>query len=106
MADGLFTLVVLCIVMGTASFVAGILPLSFSLSPRQLRLITALGTGVLVGTSLIVIIPEGVDALYQHSPPPEHATRDALPLLLPVDVGRLADKHVGFVTGPDDGFGA
>ncbi|KAK5137901.1 hypothetical protein LTR08_006670 [Meristemomyces frigidus] len=50
--------------MGTASFLAGLLPLALSLSSRQLRLITALGTGVLVGTSLIVIIPEGVETLY------------------------------------------
>ncbi|KAJ8603942.1 hypothetical protein MRB53_042009 [Persea americana] len=49
---------------GARSFLAGSLPLSFSLSARQLRLISALGTGVLVGTSLIVIIPEGVATLY------------------------------------------
>ncbi|EME84211.1 uncharacterized protein MYCFIDRAFT_134219, partial [Pseudocercospora fijiensis CIRAD86] len=47
-----------------SSFFAGIVPLALSLSSRQLRLITALGTGVLVGTSLIVIIPEGVETLY------------------------------------------
>ncbi|KAK0294287.1 hypothetical protein LTS00_007263 [Friedmanniomyces endolithicus] len=64
MWDGLLMLILLCMVMGTASFLAGLLPLSLSLSSRQLRLITALGTGVLVGTSLIVIIPEGVETLY------------------------------------------
>ncbi|KAK3671955.1 hypothetical protein LTR78_008130 [Recurvomyces mirabilis] len=63
-AGGLLMLILLCAVMGIASFLAGILPLLFSLSERQLRLITALGTGVLVGTSLIVIIPEGVETLY------------------------------------------
>lgn len=47
-----------------SSFLAGILPLSFPLSPRQLRIVSLLGTGVLVGTSLIVIIPEGVDSMY------------------------------------------
>ena len=47
-----------------SSLLFGLLPLSLSLSSRQLRLITALGTGVLVGTSLIVIIPEGVETLY------------------------------------------
>lgn len=46
------------------SFVVGSLPLSFTLSSSQLRLISALGMGVLVGTSLIVIIPEGVETLY------------------------------------------
>ncbi|KAK3067201.1 hypothetical protein LTR53_016068 [Teratosphaeriaceae sp. CCFEE 6253] len=65
MWDGLPMLLFLCIVMGTASFLAGILPLTLSLSPRQLRLITALGTGVLVGTALVIIIPEGVETLYE-----------------------------------------
>lgn len=49
------------------SFIAGILPLSFSLSARQLRILTLLGTGVLVGTSLIVIIPEGIETIYSAS---------------------------------------
>ncbi|RFU29981.1 hypothetical protein B7463_g6346, partial [Scytalidium lignicola] len=35
-----------------------------TLSPSQLRLISAVGMGVLVGTSLIVIIPEGIETLY------------------------------------------
>lgn len=43
---------------------AGMLPLYLPLSSRQLRLMTVLGTGILVGTSLIVIIPEGVETLY------------------------------------------
>ena len=55
---GLFTLLALSLVMAVASFVAGILPLSFSLSQSQLRMISTIGMGVLVGTSLIVIIPE------------------------------------------------
>ena len=46
------------------SFVVGSLPLAFALSASQLRLISSVGMGVLVGTSLIVIIPEGVDTLY------------------------------------------
>jgi zinc transporter 9 len=46
------------------SFVVGSLPLAFTLSPSQLRLISSIGMGVLVGTSLIVIIPEGIETLY------------------------------------------
>ncbi|PGH09032.1 hypothetical protein AJ79_05761 [Helicocarpus griseus UAMH5409] len=65
--DGLFTLLSLSLVMAAISFVVGSLPLSFSLSSSQLRLISALGMGVLVGTSLIVIIPEGVETLYSSS---------------------------------------
>lgn len=41
---------------------AGALPLSMALSSQRLRLISSLGVGVLVGTSLIVIIPEGIGA--------------------------------------------
>lgn len=50
--------------MRNRSFFAGVLPLSLSLSPPQLRLISTIGMGVLVGTSLTVIIPEGVETLY------------------------------------------
>nr|POE79890.1 zinc transporter zip9 [Quercus suber] len=64
MLNGLPMLLLLSLIMAGASFLAGILPLSLSLSARQLRLITALGTGVLVGTSLVVIIPEGIETLY------------------------------------------
>lgn len=75
--DGLFTLLMLSIVMALASFLAGILPLSLKLSQSRLRLISTIGMGVLVGTSLVVIIPEGVETLYSasevghgaHSPP-------------------------------------
>lgn len=51
------------------SFVVGYLPLIFALSPSQLRLISSIGMGVLVGTSLIVIIPEGVETLYSANLP-------------------------------------
>ncbi|KAF1808825.1 Zinc/iron permease [Eremomyces bilateralis CBS 781.70] len=67
MWDGLFLLLSLSGAMGAASFLAGLLPLSFSLTKRQLRLISALGTGILVGTALIVIIPEGIETLYSAS---------------------------------------
>lgn len=38
--------------------------MAVSLSQSQLRLISAIGMGVLVGTSLIVIIPEGIETIY------------------------------------------
>lgn len=67
MAQGLLTLLSLCLVMAAASFLAGILPLALSLSSSRLRLVSTIGMGVLVGTSLIIIIPEGVDTLYSSS---------------------------------------
>ena len=50
--------------MAISSFLAGILPLSLSLSSRQLRATANLGGGLLIGTALIIIIPEGIGALY------------------------------------------
>ncbi|TAQ87511.1 hypothetical protein B7494_g4146 [Chlorociboria aeruginascens] len=64
MLDGLFMLLILSVVMALASFLAGALPLSMTLSTSQLRLISTIGMGVLVGTSLIVIVPEGIEAIY------------------------------------------
>lgn len=58
--------------MAVASFLAGALPLSMSLSQSQLRLLSAVGMGVLVGTSLVVIIPEGIEAVYASSTPALH----------------------------------
>ncbi|KAG9237135.1 ZIP metal ion transporter-like protein [Amylocarpus encephaloides] len=64
MLDGLFFLIVLSVVMALASFLAGAIPLSMGLSSSKLRAVSTIGMGVLVGTSLIVIIPEGVEAVY------------------------------------------
>ncbi|KAI1144336.1 Zinc/iron permease [Hypoxylon sp. FL0543] len=66
---GLFVLLALTVVMALASFLAGALPLSMSLSQSQLRLISSIGIGILVGTSLIVIIPEGIEAITEASIP-------------------------------------
>ncbi|KAF8938339.1 ZIP zinc transporter-domain-containing protein [Dissophora ornata] len=62
--DPFFSLILLCIAMLVASFLAGNIPLSFHLSEERLKLISNFGVGLLVGTSLVVIIPEGVDTMY------------------------------------------
>ncbi|MCJ1352677.1 MAG: hypothetical protein MMC33_002661 [Icmadophila ericetorum] len=81
MLDGLFMLLSLSTLMAIASFLAGSLPLSFSLSQSQLRVISIVGMGVLVGTSLIVIIPEGVETLYSADRVDSHShARRQLPL--------------------------
>lgn len=49
----------------TSSFGFGIIPFYFSLSPQRVQLISTFGTGMLVGTALIVIIPEGAKALFE-----------------------------------------
>ncbi|KIY71531.1 Zinc/iron permease [Cylindrobasidium torrendii FP15055 ss-10] len=50
-------------VLGAAAFACGILPLSFSLSKQHQSILTTIGTGLLLGTALGVIIPEGVETL-------------------------------------------
>ncbi|KAI0166378.1 ZIP zinc transporter-domain-containing protein [Xylariaceae sp. FL1272] len=69
---GLFLLLALTAVMALASFLAGALPLSMSLTAAQLRLISSIGVGILVGTSLIVIIPEGIEAVVEASTTTRH----------------------------------
>lgn len=44
---------------------AGIIPLAVNFSEERLKLVTVLGAGLLCGTALAVIVPEGVHALYE-----------------------------------------
>ncbi|TDZ23839.1 Zinc transporter ZIP9 [Colletotrichum orbiculare MAFF 240422] len=60
---GLLLLLLLSTVMALASFFAGSLPLAITLTQSQLRFISSVGVGILVGTSMIVIIPEGIEAV-------------------------------------------
>ncbi|XP_072313867.1 zinc transporter ZIP9 [Eucyclogobius newberryi] len=46
-------------------YVAGTIPLAVNFSEEKLKLVTVLGAGLLCGTALAVIIPEGVHALYE-----------------------------------------
>ncbi|KAI0554964.1 Zinc/iron permease [Xylaria curta] len=94
---GLFLLLPLTVVMTLASFLAGALPLSMTLSQSQLRLIASIGIGILVGTSLIVIIPEGIEAVAEasiaaHNPTPRslHTPRDRATVWW---AGRSLDAH-------------
>jgi hypothetical protein len=58
-----FMLISLILVMLIGSFLAGSIPLFFSFSEDKLKRITVFGAGLLVGTALAVIIPEGVRSL-------------------------------------------
>lgn len=74
----LWTLLLLCFAMLVGCFLAGMVPLTISFSESKLRLVTVLGAGLLVGTALVIIIPEGVFALMNNpetTPPsisPDH----------------------------------
>lgn len=95
MVNPFLWLLLLCITMLVGSFVAGCIPLSTKLSEAKLRYLTALGVGLLIGTALVVIIPEGIETLYsatkeaheqQHSaspspPPASHSASYSTPAL-------------------------
>lgn len=61
-------LTLLSVTMLVGSFIFGCIPLSTKLSESKLRQLTAVGVGLLIGTSLVVIIPEGVETLYSSTP--------------------------------------
>jgi zinc transporter ZupT len=57
------TVVLLSLVMFIASFFSGTLPLLFPWNAERMRIIGFLGIGLLVGTSLGVVLPEGLEML-------------------------------------------
>lgn len=62
--SGVIAVVVLSSVMFFASFGAGIVPLVMSLNHERMSVLSSLGIGLLVGTSLGVVLPEGIEMLY------------------------------------------
>uniref|UniRef100_H2YYJ4 Zinc transporter ZIP9 n=1 Tax=Ciona savignyi TaxID=51511 RepID=H2YYJ4_CIOSA len=63
-----WTICLLSIGMFIGCGLAGWIPLAFTLSQRKIQLFTIFGAGLLVGTALAVIIPEGVQTMYNTSP--------------------------------------
>uniref|UniRef100_A0A8R1I418 Zinc transporter ZIP9 n=2 Tax=Caenorhabditis japonica TaxID=281687 RepID=A0A8R1I418_CAEJA len=70
--EGVSFLLILSGAMFFGSYIAGSIPLMFSLSESRIRLVSIFGAGLLVGTALSVIIPEGVEALYSAQNDVEH----------------------------------
>ncbi|XP_053621928.1 zinc transporter ZIP9 [Plodia interpunctella] len=62
--DGTIVLILLVLVMLIGSYVAGSIPLNVNMSEDKLQKVTVFGAGLLVGTALAVIIPEGVRSLF------------------------------------------
>lgn len=67
-----FVLILLVVVMLVGSYLAGSIPLVVTLSEEKLKVVTVFGAGLLVGTALTVIIPEGIRALYSDIVSPPH----------------------------------
>jgi len=60
MAIALF---IMCTVLGVSTFAVGMLPLLYAFSKSHLERLSALGTGLLLGVALGVIIPEGIETI-------------------------------------------
>lgn len=63
--DDFSSISLLSLAMLVGCYVSGIIPLAVNFSEERLKLVTVLGAGLLCGTALAVIIPEGVHALYE-----------------------------------------
>lgn len=63
--DDFSSISLLSLSMLVGCYVAGTIPLAVNFSEEKLKLVTVLGAGLLCGTALAVIIPEGVHALYE-----------------------------------------
>lgn len=61
--DGGLTITLISVAMFVGCFILGFIPLLFRLSEKSLQFVTILGAGLLCGTALAIIIPEGVDLL-------------------------------------------
>ncbi|XP_051506747.1 zinc transporter ZIP9-like isoform X2 [Myxocyprinus asiaticus] len=62
--DGALVVILISVAMFVGCFVLGIIPLLINLS-EKLQLITVLGAGLLCGTALSIIIPEGVELVQE-----------------------------------------
>lgn len=61
--DGGLAITVISVAMFVGCFLLGFIPLLFRLSERSLQLVSILGAGLLCGTALAIVIPEGVSLL-------------------------------------------
>ncbi|KAJ7928102.1 Zinc/iron permease [Mycena leptocephala] len=59
----MLALLIMSALLGASSFGFGVLPLSFVLSKHHITRFSTLGSGILIGTALGVIIPEGIETL-------------------------------------------
>lgn len=57
-------------------YIFGSIPLSLSFSERNMRSVSIGGAGLIVGTALSVIIPEGVHSMYDSAVPHKHHDHD------------------------------
>ncbi|KLO11457.1 Zinc/iron permease [Schizopora paradoxa] len=65
---GLVSVIVMSALLGLGAFGIGNLPLFFTFSRSRIQYLSTLGTGLLLGASLGVVIPEGIETITKDSP--------------------------------------
>nr|XP_061798530.1 zinc transporter ZIP9 isoform X2 [Nerophis lumbriciformis] len=88
------TISLLSLAMLVGCYVAGTIPLAVNFSEEKLKLVTVLGAGLLCGTALAVIIPEGVHALYEEILEGKQAKH-----IIPISVSEAAAEALLSVEG-------
>ncbi|KAG8443824.1 hypothetical protein GDO86_009131 [Hymenochirus boettgeri] len=61
--DGLLVVFLISLSMFLGCFLLGLIPLAFKFSEQKLQLVSVFGAGLLCGTALAIIIPEGIELL-------------------------------------------
>ncbi|XP_034431548.1 zinc transporter ZIP9 [Hippoglossus hippoglossus] len=97
--DDFSSISLLSLAMLVGCYVAGTIPLAVNFSEEKLKLITVLGAGLLCGTALAVIIPEGVHALYEeilesgHHSPGQVGGVEVSDSKVKAEAGLVIEKH-------------
>ncbi|KAG2127879.1 Zinc/iron permease [Suillus cothurnatus] len=100
-SSGLLHIVFMSLVMGAASFGAGLVPLSSSMTKSNFAKLSTLSTGLLIGAALGVIIPEGVASTIAGDPEPDsYTSKIALCVLLGFAFMFLVEEYISPHTRP------
>ena len=59
--------VVMCLLLMMSTFLSSLIPILAGSNPKIINIISMFGAGLLVGVTLIIIIPEGVKAIYKNT---------------------------------------
>ncbi|CAL8297209.1 unnamed protein product [Arctogadus glacialis] len=101
--DDFISISLLSLAMLVGCYVAGTIPLAVNFSEEKLKLVTVLGAGLLCGTALAVIIPEGVHALYEEILEGAHREAGQVGAVEGLDTKGASD--VVLVSGGEHGHG-
>ena len=65
--EGIIIFLILCLGMFCASYLSGYFPIYITSKLHSSNAVSIFGAGLMIGTSLLIIIPEGVNAMYHAS---------------------------------------